>query len=304
MTRLQANMVLMLTALIWGSTFVVQQVSTGSLGAVSFTSARFFLGALIVLPFAVVQYKQRKKERHRITVKDWGGMIVTGLALFSGAVLQQIGVFHTSVANAGFLTALYVPLVPVISFFVLKKNIHWSVWPASAGCLAGTFIMSGAQNLTLNAGDVWVITSAFFWAFHVILVGTMASRTQAPLVVAVVQFFTCSAAGLIVGFFVEHPGAADFTSAWFGIFFAGFLSVGVAFTLQVVAQRYTEAADSAIILSAETVFAALAGLIFIGERLSPMQTMGAAMILSCILAVQLLPLYTHKQALRKKTDLV
>ncbi|MCP3872046.1 MAG: DMT family transporter [Desulfobacteraceae bacterium] len=295
MTRFQANMILVFASIIWGSTFVVQQVATGDLGAISFTSARFFMGALIVLPFALVQLKQRQKEEQKITRLEWMGMVLTGLALFSAAVLQQIGIFHTTVANAGFLTALYVPMVPFFAFFALKKTIHWSIWPASIGCLVGTFIMSGAKNLNVNAGDIWVIASAFFWAVHVILVGTMASRTRAPLVVAVVQFFTCATAGLIVGFFVEHPQIAYFAGAFLGILYTGFLSVGIAFTLQVVAQRYTPAADTAIILSAETVFAALAGFIFLGEGLSPLQLAGATMILSSILAVQLLPIYARRQ---------
>lgn len=299
MTRLQANLTLLFAAVIWGSTFVVQQVGTGDLGAISFTSARFFMGALMVLPFALFQLKQRRQEDAPIRPVEWAGMAVTGLVLFTGAVLQQVGIFHTTVANAGFLTALYVPLVPLIAFFVLKKSIHWSVWPAAIGCVLGTYVMSGAQQLSINAGDLWVIASAFFWAVHVILVGTMVSRTRAPLVVAVVQFFTCAVAGLIVGLIVEQPHLSDFMGAAFGILYAGILSVGIAFTLQVVAQRYTPAADTAIILSSETVFAALAGFIFLNERLNPLQITGAGLILFSILAVELLPMYRRRPPLKK-----
>ncbi len=300
MNRFQANMVLMLASIIWGTTFVVQQVATGNLGAITFTSARFFMGAMIVLPFAVLQFKRVNRETKKITRKDWLGMVATGFALFSAAVLQQVGIFHTTVANAGFLTALYVPLVPIFAFLILKKNVHWSVWPASVGCLIGTYIMSGAENLQLSTGDIWVIASAFFWATHMLLVGSMASRTQAPLVVAAVQFFICSFAGLIVGILIEQPSITDFSGAYFGIFYAGILSVGIAFTLQVVAQRFTPASDTAIILSAETVFAALAGYIFLGERLTHEQTLGAGMILFGILAVQLLPIYRNRAMAKKR----
>ncbi len=292
MTRLQANLLLLLTALIWGSTFVVQQVATGDLGAIVFTSARFFMGGLVVLPMACIQYARIQHTLKPITLKYWLGMVITGFVLFAAAVLQQIGVFHTTVANAGFLTALYVPLVPVFAFFVLKTKVHWSVWPSSVGCLAGTYIMGGAQALSLSTGDLWVISSALFWAIHVLMVGAMATRTQAPLVVAAVQFMVCSAAGLCVGIVVEQPSLADFAGAWFGIFYAGILSVGTAFTLQVVAQRCSPAPDAAIILSSETVFAALAGYIFLGQTLSIAQLTGAALILAGILMVQLLPLYT------------
>lgn len=299
MTRLYANLILTFVAMIWGSTFVVQQVGTGNLGAISFTSARFFMGGLMVLPFALLQLKNRQQEEKKISPPEWAGMVITGLALFTGAVLQQVGIFYTTVANAGFLTALYVPLVPLISFFVLKKKIHWSIWPASIGCLMGTYIMSGAVQLTINKGDLWVIASAFFWATHVVLVGIMASRSRAPLVVAVVQFFTCATAGLIIGLIFEQPLWSDFMGAAFGILYAGILSVGIAFTLQVVAQRYTPAADTAIILSSETVFAALAGLIFLNERLSQLQITGAAMILFSVLAVELLPMYASRHQLKK-----
>lgn len=302
MTRLQANLLLTLTALIWGSTFVVQQVSTGGLGAIMFTSARFFMGSLVVLPLAYVQYRRIQRSAlsitPAITPKYWLGMVFTGLVLFTAATLQQVGIFHTTVANAGFLTALYVPFVPIIAFFLLKTKVHWSVWPSSLGCLIGTYIMSGAQTLSLSAGDLWVIASALFWGIHVIMVGTMATRTQAPLVVAFVQFLVCSTAGLVVGIIVEQPSLADFDSAYFGILYAGILSVGIAFTLQVVAQRYSPAPDAAIILSSETVFAALAGLVFLGQGLSLNQLIGASLILAGILVVQLLPLYSNSSAKR------
>ncbi len=295
MSRLQANLVLLFASIIWGTTFVVQQVATGNLGAITFTSARFFMGAMVVLPFAFIQFKRKQRSKNHITTKHWLGMVATGLALFSAAALQQVGIFHTTIANAGFLTALYVPMVPLYACIILKVSIHWSVWPASIGCLVGTYIMSGAGNLSLSAGDLWVIASAFFWATHVLLVGAMATRTQAPLVVAVVQFLVCALAGFVVGLIVERPVLADFNGAYFGIFYAGILSVGTAFTLQVVAQRYSPASDTAIILSAETVFAALAGYIFLGERLSSAQLLGASLILGGILAVQLLPIYSARK---------
>lgn len=300
MTRLQANLLLLLTAFLWGSTFVVQQVSTGGLGAIVFTSARFFMGGLVVLPLAYMQYKRTQRTLHTITPKYWLGMVITGIVLFAAAVLQQVGIFHTTVANAGFLTALYVPLVPFFAFFVLRTKVHWSVWPSSVGCLVGTYIMSGAQTLNLSPGDLWVIASALFWAIHVLMVGAMATRTQAPLVVAVVQFMVCSAAGLIVGIIVEQPTLADFSDAYFGIFYAGILSVGTAFTLQVVAQRFSPAPDAAIILSSETVFAALSGFIFLGQGLSANQLTGASLILAGILFVQLLPLYVGSTAKQVK----
>lgn len=295
MSRIQANLLLLLTAMIWGSTFVVQQVATGNLGAIMYTSSRFFMGGLVILPIALVQYRRKQKTIYRTTAKDWTGMIVTGLALCSAAILQQIGIFHTTVANAGFLTALYVPMVPLLAFVVLRTAVHWSVWPSALGCLIGTYIMTGAQSIDLSIGDLWVISSAIFWAIHVIMVGIMATKTQAPLVVAAVQFLTCSAAGLLAAMIIEQPSLADFSGAYFGIFYGGILSVGTAFTLQVVAQRYSTPSDAAILLSSETVFAALAGFLFLGDKLSISQLGGASLILVGILMVQLLPLYTREK---------
>jgi drug/metabolite transporter (DMT)-like permease len=164
------------------------------------------------------------------------------------------------------------------------------VWPASVGCFIGTYIMSGAHQVQLQAGDFWVISSTLFWAAHVLLVGYVASRTRAPLVVATCQFFVCGFLGLVLGALIEQPLVADFHSALFGIAYVGVFSVGMAFTLQVVGQRYTQAADAAIILSSETVFAAFAGFLFLGERLTLLQLSGACLILLGIVAVELVPL--------------
>ncbi len=294
MNRLQANALLMLAAVIWGSTFVVQQVGTGGLQTMSFTGIRMLVGACFVLPFAYRQYRNIRGEKHDLGAANWFGIICTGIVLFTAAALQQYGIFHTTVTNAGFLTALYVPLVPIISLLVLRRKIHWSAWPASILCLVGTYVMSGAHGIHLRAGDIWVIASSLFWACHVILVGTMAVRTRAPLVVACGQFFICGLCGTFLGVAIEQPSYADLQSGLFGILYAGMLSTGIGFTLQVVAQRFTHEADAAIILSSETVFAAVAGFIFLGERLSGVELGGAAMIFTGIIAVQLLPILRSK----------
>lgn len=294
MNRLQANALLVFTAMIWGSTFVVQQVGTGGLGAISFTGIRVLVGALFVLPLAVRQFHAVSSFQRTFQPSDWFGIFMTGLVLFTAAALQQYGIFHTTVTNAGFLTALYVPLVPIISFLVLRRRAHWSVWPASICCVVGTYIMSGSEGLDLRIGDLWVIASSLFWACHVILVGRMAVRTRAPLVVACGQFVVCGVCGLVLGVMIEQPSLADFQSGMFGILYAGLLSTGIGFTLQVVAQRFAHEADAAIILSSETVFAALAGFIFLGERLKFIEVTGAILIFAGIIAVQLLPMMRRK----------
>jgi drug/metabolite transporter (DMT)-like permease len=290
MNRLQANLLLTLAAMIWGSSFVVQQIGTGDLGTITFTGARFLVGALMVMPFAVSQFLRVDRKERKFQTSDWLGMVITGFVLCTAAALQQHGILRTTVTNSGFLTALYVPLVPVIGFIVLKRRVHFSIWPASLCCFVGTYILSGAQEVDLVAGDLWIISSTVFWATHVLLVGSLASRTQAPLVVAAAQFLISGIAGIIIGFIVESPSLDQIVGAWWGICYVGIFSVGMAFTLQVVGQRFTPAADAAIILSSETVFAAICGMIFLGERLSPLQLSGGLLILASILAVELLPM--------------
>lgn len=290
MSRLQANLVLALAAMIWGSSFVVQQIGTGELGTIAFTGARFLIGGLVVLPFALRQFRLVHNEQRAFIAKDWLGVAVTGVVLFTAAALQQHGILRTTVINSGFLTALYVPLVPVLGLLFLKRKVHFAIWPASIFCFLGTYILSGAQEVHLAMGDLWVISSTLFWASHVILVGIMASRTRAPLVIACGQFLVCGVIGLLLGALVEMPSFSMYIGAVWGILYIGFFSVGMAFTLQVVGQRYTPAADAAIILSSETVFAAIGGIIFLGEHLSLFQCSGAVMILAAILLVELLPL--------------
>jgi len=291
MTRLQANTLLLLAAMIWGSSFVVQQIGTGELGTLTFTGARFLVGALVVLPFAVRQHRRMVEDNdRRLDRRDLFGLLAVGMVLFTAAALQQHGIQRTTVTNSGFLTALYVPLVPVLGLLVLRRKVHFSIWPASLCCFVGTYILSGAQQVELAVGDLWVLSSTLFWACHVILVGILASRTRAPLVVAAAQFLVCGVLGLGLGGIFEGYTLHQLVGALWGILYIGIFSVGMAFTLQVIGQRFTPAADAAIILSSETVFAALGGMIFLGERLSLLQISGGMLILFSILAVELLPL--------------
>ena len=162
MNRLQANLLLTLAAIIWGSSFVVQQIGTGELGTITFTGARFLVGALVVLPFAIKQFLRVDQNERKFQSSDWLGLIITGSVLFTAAALQQHGILRTTVTNSGFLTALYVPLVPVLGLIVLKRKVHFSIWPASVCCFLGTYILSGAQEVDLVAGDLCRHTDLYF----------------------------------------------------------------------------------------------------------------------------------------------
>lgn len=296
MSRLQANMILLLAAMLWGSSFVVQQIGVGELGTISFTGARFLLGSFLVMPFALRQLAKVQRETRPFNRGDWIGLVVTGTILCAAGALQQYGILHTTVTNSGFLTGLYVPMVPVLALLLLKKTPHFIVWPASIAAFFGTYLMSGAGKVDLAVGDLWVIASTFFWAGHVLMVGYMAMRTKAPLVVACGQFFISGVLGLVLGFIVESPDMSQFASAMYGVLYMGVFSVAGAFTLQVIGQRYTPAPDAAIILSSEAIFAAIGGAIILGERISTIQFSGAILIFVGILAVELVPIFWSNKA--------
>jgi len=295
-SRTQANLLLLLVALIWGSAFVAQAHAKVGVEPYTFTGVRFLLGALIIAPFAWRDLRTVARREVRPGRREMMGVLVLGLLLMLGAVFQQIGINGTTVTNAGFLTALYVPLVPLISWLLLRARPHWSVWPTSLGCLVGTWLLSGAEQVAISSGDLWVIASSLFWALHVMLVGRVADRLAAPFLVAAGQFLVCGLACLLWAVFTESISLAGIRLAAMPILYTGIISVGIAYTGQVVGQRYAEAADAAIILSAETLFAALFGFLLMGDRLSAAGLAGCALILVCILAVQLMPLFGAKQA--------
>lgn len=290
MNRIQANLLLTVVALIWGSAFVAQNQAMAHIGPLLFTGVRFLVGSLVVLPLAVLEWRRLGREGRPLTRLDGAHIVGLGGLMMLGAVMQQIGIQFTSVTNAGFLTAVYVPLVPVLAWLLLRHVAHWSVWPAAGGCLVGAFLLSGAHELRIGLGDLWVLGSAVPWAVHVLMVGRWADRMGAPFLVASGQFAVCGLLSLAAAPFMEPLRWDGVLAAAGPIVYTGVLSVGVAFTAQVVAQRYAHAADAAVILSSETLFAAAFGYVLLGERLDATGLLGCGLMLACILLVQLMPL--------------
>lgn len=290
MSRTQANLLLTLVALIWGSAFVAQNRAMADVGPLLFTGVRFLVGSLVVLPLALLEWRRLARDGRPLSGLDGAHIAGLGLLMMLGAVLQQIGIQFTSVTNAGFLTAVYVPLVPVLAWLLLRQVAHWSVWPAAFGCLVGAFLLSGAHELSIGAGDLWVLASAVPWAVHVLMVGRWADRMGAPFLVASGQFAVCGLLSLGAAAVMEPMRWDGVLAAAGPIAYTGVLSVGVAFTAQVVAQRYAHAADAAILLSSETLFAAAFGYLLLNERLDATGLLGCGLMLACILLVQLTPL--------------
>ena len=294
MSRVSANLLLCVVALIWGSAFVAQSYGMANVGPMTFTGIRFLIGALVVAPLIWFEWRSLRSRAKSLQMSDAYKIIGLGVLLTLGAAMQQIGIASTSVTNAGFLTALYVPLVPVLGWILLRQLPHWSVWPGGLACIAGAYLLSGADLGAIGTGDLWVIASAIPWAVHVLLVGQVADRMGAPFSVAGGQFAVCGlmALGWAVAFDPISPDGLR--AALWPIVYTGVFSVGIAFTAQVVAQRYAQASDAAIVLSSETLFAAIFGYVMMGDRVTNAGLFGCGLIFLSMMGVQLLPILKNK----------
>jgi drug/metabolite transporter (DMT)-like permease len=291
LTRARSNLLLLLVALVWASAFVAQSLAMRSLGSLMFTGLRFALGALVVAPLAWREWRTLRARDRQPRPRDLAHIAGLGALLFLGAAMQQVGMRTTSVTNTGFLSALYIPLVPLLGWLALRHAPHWTTWIAAAGCVAGSWLLTGGGSLSnFHTGDWWVIASSLPWAAHVMLVGRAANRLHGAMLVACGQFVACAVLALGLGAAIEPFTAQGVVDALGAIAYTGVLSVGLAFTLQVVAMRHAHAADAAVVLSSETVFTAAFGAVFMGDRIGATGLAGCALILACVLMVQLQPI--------------
>lgn len=288
-STLRGDLLLILTALIWGSTFVAQRLAMDSLGPFLFTGARFALGALVIMPLALMG--SGKWDLH-----FWKVGFMLGSMLFLGAAIQQVGLVYTTAGKAGFITGLYVVMVPLFGMWVGQKTSQ-SIWVGIGLSMVGLYLISVTTDLVLGFGDTIVLGSAVFWAAHVVLVSRYASRLHAVRL-AFVQFVICSVFSTLTAFALEPVSLAGLTAGFWPIVYGGVISVGIGYTLQVVAQRDVLASHAAIILSLEAVFAALAGWLFLNEQLSGRELAGCGLMLIGMLIAQLGPLWRQRREKR------
>ncbi len=286
---LKSDALLLFTATIWGTAFVAQRVGMEFVGPFTFNGVRFALGSLSLVPLLLLRGKRGTDPegtlpRAEIRTLLWGGLLA-GSAIFLGASFQQVGLVYTTAGKAGFITGLYVVIVPLMGlFWRLRPSI--GTWMGAALAAAGLYLLSITEEFTISFGDMLELVGAFFWAGHILILGWLSPKTDS-VKLAAVQFAICSALSLAVAAFAETITLHGLSQAAVPILYGGVCSVGVAYTIQVVAQKDAPPSHAAIILSLEAVFAALGGWIILKETLSLREIVGCALMLGGMLLSQI-----------------
>ena len=285
----------LLCTFIWGTTFIAQDTGMDKIGPLTFNATRFFIGFLSIIPFALLFEKKKiTKEINNNKRLFYKLLFWIGLFLFLGTCLQQTALLYTDVANAAFFTIFYVPMVPIILFFFYSKSIHWSIWPSVLFCIVGVYLLSDFTNATIRLGDTLVILCALFWSLHIIFIGNFIKNFNLPLFFGALQALVVSFFSIIFALFFETITIVNILNESASIIYAGVLSGGIAFTLQIYAQKNISSAPAAIIFSLEGVFATIAAWIILNQILGLDNVIGCALILFGVLFSQLLPVYESK----------
>ena len=285
----------LLCTFIWGTTFIAQDTGMDKIGPLTFNATRFFVGFISILPFALlIEKKKISKEINNNKRLFYKLLFFIGLFLFLGTYLQQAALLYTDVANAAFFTIFYVPMVPIILFFIYSKSVHWSIWPSVLFCLFGVYLLSDFSDATIRLGDGLVILCALFWALHIIFIGNFIKKFDLPLFFGALQALVVSFFSFVFAIFFETITIINILNESVSIIYAGVLSGGIAFTLQIYAQKNILPAPAAIIFSLEGVFATIAAWIILDQVLGLDNIIGCILILSGVLFSQLLPLYDAK----------
>ncbi len=278
---LRTDSLLLLTSAIWGFAFVAQRAGMETIGPFTYNGVRFLLGTLTLLPLSLLF--RRKKSRQRLRLGD---ALLAGVLLFAGSSLQQAGLVYTTAGKAGFITGFYVVLGPIIGALAGLYRTGLGRWAAVAIAIVGLYLLSIRDGFTIGRGDGLVAFCALFFALHVLFLARAAARNPV-LPLAIAQFFVTAVASMVVALFIEAPQVTPVVQTWLPIVYGGFFSVGIAYSLQVVAQRTAHPTHAAILLSLEGAFAALGGFVILQERLSFREGAGCLFLLAAMLLSQL-----------------
>ena len=281
----------LLCTFIWGTTFIAQDTGMDDIGPFTFNAVRFFVGFLAIVPLAFLFEIKKFKSEFKLDLKTFVVLsFLIGLSLFLGSALQQVALLYTDVANAAFFTIFYVPMVPIIIFIFKKKSIHWSVWPSVVLCLVGGYLLTNFHDATVRLGDTLVILGALFWSTHIIFTGIIVTKYDLPLTLGAIQTLLVALFSFMIGLIYEEFIIKNILNEIDSILYAGILSGGFAFVLQIYAQKNITPAPAAIIFSLEGVFATIAAWFLLNQLLGINNLLGCFFILCGVLISQLLPL--------------
>lgn len=284
--ELRANVLLLLTAAIWGLAFVAQRMGSDHLGAFAFNGIRFAIGSISLVPLIIILNKKNKYEScESKNIIKYG--IIAGIVLFGAASLQQAGVAYTTAGKAGFITGLYMVIVPVLGIFI-KQRVGKNTWIGIALAVIGLYMLSVNEEFSISKGDLLVLLSSVLWAIHILLIDNFSKKVDS-LKLSSLQFAACSILSFIVAGIFEDFSLHNVQLAIIPILYGGIFSVGIAYTLQVVAQKDAKPSHAAILLSTESVFAVIGGTILLGESLGVKEIFGCILIFIAIIIAQIKP---------------
>ena len=285
----------LLCTFIWGTTFIAQDTGMDNIGPFTFNAVRFFIGFLAITPLVFLFELKKYKSEFKSDIKTFINLtFLIGLSLFLGSALQQVALLYTDVANAAFFTIFYVPIVPIIIFLFKRTSIHWSVWPSVVLCLIGGYLLTNFYDATVRLGDSLVILGALFWSTHIIFTGIIVKKYDLPLTLGAAQTLIVALFSSLIALIYEEFIYLDIMKEINSILYAGILSGGFAFVLQIYAQKNISPAPAAIIFSLEGVFATIAAWYILNQVLDINNLLGCFFILCGVLLSQLLPLSSKK----------
>ena len=284
-----------LTSILWGSAFVAQDMGMDFIGPHTFNVGRFLVGFLTLLPFFFI-FEFKKINLKKINKKKVAYFLFfLGFILAIGQELQQISLIYTDVANTGVFTVFYVLVVPIISYFIFSKKMHWSIWPAVLVCLIGGLLLSELKNTSVRLGDSLGILSAFCWGIHILLIRKTIDFFNYPITIAMSQCLVAFVILMPPMYFFEDPSINNILKDSYEIIYVGVLSSGLAFLLQTYSLQNISPAPAAIVFSLEGVFAAIFAWLILDQFLNEIKILGIILILSAVIFSQLMPIYDKKK---------
>ena len=292
--KLLGNGLLLLTAIIWGTAFVFQRAGMGSIEPITFNAARMATSAVVLVPVAIllrlrdkrIHAERTAEERKRRDRNTLAGGLICGCFTTVGSIFQQIGLVYTTAGKAGFITAMYILLVPVFGFIFFKKKTTWLSWIAVLLGVAGMYFLCVSEGFSVSPGDSIILLCAFFYSFHILCCDHYAKDAD-PVGMSAIQFVAATVVSTVVAFIAEKPTLGGIKSALVPILFLGLVSGCVGYTLQIAGQKFTDPTSASLLMSLESVFAVITGALFLSERMTGREIVGCVVMFAAVILVHI-----------------